>query len=99
MQLLKIVHCNAHLADLPHHIEPLPEVPHCLLVNAGAVHVVLKQRSYLNKKTEEVIKSIRGGFNQLFSFKYTLSSIKRLSKLFKSGRYETSLLLLLTTSI
>ena len=67
MQLLKIVDYIAHLADLPHHIEPLPEVPHCLLVNAGAVHVVLKQSRHINKKTEEVIKSIRGAFSQLFS--------------------------------
>ena len=31
-----------HLAYLPHHIEPLPEMAHSLLIHIGAVNVVLK---------------------------------------------------------
>ena len=35
-----------HLDNVPHHIEPLPEVAHCLLIHRGShcvSHVVLKQ--------------------------------------------------------
>ena len=41
---------SGHLADLPHHIEPLSEVTHCLLVNTRAVHVVLKRKNMQNHK-------------------------------------------------